>query len=138
MFPPSGLPYQLFDAALLVVGLCSFWYVFSEPSAVTASALSDTLALIFSPRIWGLGLMSVGLVCAVMSYCGHKWVRIGYALLVLATGSWSISLLIGAIAVDGQYDLTMKALGSVLLFAWITRRLVTEVMMAAQVQSIDA
>lgn len=134
MLPPSGLPYQLFDAAMLLVGICGLWYVFSDPSQVTRSALSDSLGAVLSPHTWGVGLMIVGFVSGSLAYGNHRCIRAGYALMVGACGLWSISLLVGAIAVHSDFDLTCKALGSALLFAWITRRLVTEVIAASQVQ----
>ncbi len=138
LFPPSGLAYQLFDSAIFLLVLAYLWYVGSDPSAVTKTALSGTLEIILNVRTWGIGLMAVGLTSAVLAYRGRRAVLTGYVLMVAATSAWSISLFVGSAVADGGRELIFKALGSALLFAWISRRLVTEVISASEAQGIDS
>ncbi len=120
MFPPSGQRYELFDCGVFLLLLAAIGYVLTTPPAVTDRALYAPFesAPIW---VWGSLLSACGAFAILASYV-PRLLRAGYVVMVLACTFWSLSFLIGIVFFDGQ----PRALMSVLIYAWIARRIARE------------
>lgn len=128
LVPPAGRRYHLFDSSVLLVGISLLWYITTEPSATTQSALDETvLGLLFSPTLWGYMLLIVGILGALASY-SRRFFDSGYALVTVALAGWAVSLTLGALIALAtgtvSWEIGGKALGTALWFAYALRALV--------------
>lgn len=134
-FPPSGAAYELFDAAVFLLCLAVIGYILTAPTPTQESALSAPLDLL-PDYVWGSALAAVSVFAIACSYL-PRMVRKGYLAMIMACTFWSSNFAIGMLfgALDGllpyeffnSYDFSVRAFISVLLYGWITSRLVRDI-----------
>lgn len=120
LFPRSGSPYELFDAAVFLLCLGFIGYVLTDPPATSQQALSAPLDLL-PPWVWGTVLTAAGVVGIVCSYV-DRWVWLGYRVMLYPCIFWSANFALGILL----YGASIRALLSVLLYAWVASRLVRD------------
>lgn len=134
LFPRTGAAYELFDAGIFLLILALVGYVLTSPTSSQQRTLSAPLDLL-PDYVWGTALAAVSVYAIVCSYY-PRWVRRGYLAMISACAFWSanfgIGMAFGAIgaALPGHfldaYEFSIRSIISVLLYGWITSRLVRD------------
>lgn len=135
IWPSAGAAYELFDAAIFLLFLAVVGYILTSPTPMQEKALSAPLDLL-PDYVWGTALAAVSVFAIACSYM-PRMIRRGYVAMIFACTFWSANFAIGMLfglfdlilpfEFFNSYDFSARAIISVLLYGWITSRLVRDI-----------
>lgn len=119
LFPPSGRAYELFDCSMLLLILGLVGYVLTDPPMNTSRALKGPLYFVTENQL-GWFMVTAAVIGIVAAYT--RWVRVGYVATITACLVMSANFILGLIFTDAS----ARTVISIVLYAWIARRLMRD------------